>query len=184
MAKAMQKKAVTTTEEVMAVEEIKQEVEKPTKKVFDPSDGILCRSVTQGVLYVDGLRTGMKYYFAEYDGEAEIEYRDLVALVRARDKSVYNPRFIIMDEDFINEYPTLKKFYNEHYNVTNLKGILEMPEYQMREEISKLPSGALKSLKSIAVQEISDGSIDSIKKIKALDDIFGTELSLLDELLN
>ena len=184
MARTMQKKTVAVAEEVQSTEKNTEEIKKPTKKVFDPSDGVLCRSVTQGVLFVDGLRTGMKYYFAEYDGEAEIEYRDLVALVRARDKSVYNPRFIIMDEDFINEYPTLKKFYDDHYNVTNLKGILDMPEYQMREEISKLPNGALKSLKSIAVQEIADGNIDSIKKIKALDEIFGTELSLLDELLN
>lgn len=178
----------TSTKVEEKTEEIKnnsiEEKVTPAKKQFDANDGILCRSVTHGKLFVDGLKTGMKYIFTDYDDETEIEYRDLVALVRARDKSVYNPRFIIMDEDFIDEYPTLNKFYTEHFSVMNIREILDMPEYQMREEISKLPKGAVKTLKTIAAKAIADGEIDSIRKIKALDEAFGTDLSLLNELLS
>lgn len=185
--KATTTKSSTVKEETPKVVETKTEVEvetKPTKKTFDPNDGILCRSVTHGKLFVDGIRTGMKYTFLDYDDESDIEYRDLVALVRARDKSVYNPRFIIMDEDFIAEYPTLKKFYDEHFSTKNIKEILDMPDYQMKEEIAKLPKGAVDSLKSIAVNMIVSGEIDSIRKIKALDEAFGTDLSLLNELIS
>lgn len=163
--------------------EIKEEV-KQTKRVFNADDEILCRSVTQGKLFVNGLKTGMRYVFPEYDSEAEIEYKDLVALVRAKDKSVYNPRFIIMDEDFLAEYPTIQKFYDEHFSTTNLKDILLLPDGQMKEEISKLPKTALDTLKSLAVTQIVSGQIDSIRKIKALDQVFGTDLSLLNELLS
>lgn len=184
MTRTMEKTTPSKDNKEDVVKNKKTEDKKQIKKVFKADDGILCRSVTYGKLFVDGLKTGMKYTFADYDEEGEIEYRDLVALVRARDKSIYKPRFIVMDEDFVNEYPTLKKFYEEHYSIMNLKEILEMPDYQMREEISKLPDGAVKSLKSIAVQGITDGSIDSVRKIKALDEAFGTELSLLNELLS
>lgn len=176
----MPRKAMTkidnSTEET--VKEVKQ------AKVFNPNDGIPCRSVTHGKLFVDGIKTGMKYMFIDYDDVADIEYRDLVALVRSRDKSVYNPRFIVMDEDFIAEYPTLKKFYNDHFSTKNIREILNMPDNQMKAEIAKLPKGAVDSLKSIAVNMIVSGEIDSIRKIKALDDAFGTDLSLLNELLS
>lgn len=178
--KAMNKTTNSTVETETVVSE---PVVETTKKVFDPNEGVLCRSVTHGKLFVDGVKTGMKYTFFDYDDESEIEYRDLVALVRARDKAVYNPRFIIMDEDFIAEYPTLKKFYNDHFSTKNIKEILELPDYQMKEEIAKLPKGAVDSLKSIAANQIASGEIDSVRKIKALDEAFGTDLSLFNELL-
>lgn len=178
------RKTMAKTE--VKTEEVKQTTEKApiAKKEFDPSDGILCRSVTHGALYVTGTKTGMPYQFSDYDDESELEYRDLVALIRAKDKAIYEPRFIIMDEDFIDEYPTLKKFYADHFSTKNIKEILDLPEYEMKEAISKLPKGAVDSLKSIAVNQIVSGEIDSVRKIKVLDEAFGTDLSLLNELLS
>lgn len=186
--KAMTKKTVNT-EEVKTKEVVEETTGKTpvkaeeTKRVFSPNDAIPCRSITHGKLFVGGTKTGMLYIFADYDDESDIEYRDLVALIRAKDKAIYEPRFIIMDEDFIEEYPALKKFYDDHFSNMNIKEILELPDYQMRKEISKLPKGAVDSLKSIAVNQIVSGEIDSIRKIKALDEAFGTNLSLLNELL-
>lgn len=181
-------KKTTNTDDVVIKETTEKvtnkKVKEVTKKTFDANEGVLCRSVTHGKLFVDGIKTGMKYSFIDYDDESDIEYRDLVALVRSRDKAIYNPRIIIMDEDFINEYPTLKKFYDEHFSTKNIKDILELPEYQMVEEIKKLPKGAVESLKSIAVNQIVNGEIDSIRRIKALDEAFGTDLSLLNELIS
>lgn len=176
-------KTTSKTEEVKT-EEVKKTESKPEPKKFNPNDGIRCRSVTHGILFVDGLATNMKYTFVDYDYETEITYRDLVALVVARNKAIYNPRIIIMDEDFIAEYPALGKFYKEHFATKNIKEILDMPDYQMKEAISKLPKGAVESLKSIAVNMIVSGEIDSIKRIRALDEAFGTDLSLLNELLS
>lgn len=181
--KPMTKVNIVDESEEVKVEETKQTQTKSAPKKFNPNDGIRCRSVTHGILFVEGLATNMKYTFVDYDYETEITYRDLVALVVARNKAIYNPRIIIMDEDFIAEYPTLRKFYSEHFATKNIKDILDMPERQMKEAISKLPKGAMESLKSIAVNQIVSGEIDSIRKIKALDEAFGTDLSLLNELL-
>ena len=181
--KAMTKTNMNISTEETKTEEVNQTQVKSTPKKFNPNDGIRCRSVTHGILFVDGLATNMKYTFVDYDYETEIVYRDLVALVVARNKAIYNPRIIIMDEDFIAEYPALGKFYKEHFATKNIKEILELPDYEMKEAISKLPKGAVESLKSIAVNQIVSGEIDSIRKIKALDEAFGTDLSLLNELL-
>lgn len=152
------------------------------KKVFDQSDGVLCASITQGRLYVEGSKTGMLYSFSDYGDETEIEYRDLVGLIRSKDKSVFEPRFVVEDKDFIEEYPALKKFYDDEFSVQNIKNILLMPDDQMVAEIEKLPRGAADSLKSIAAEQVATGQIDSVRKIKALDSVFGTNLNLLGEL--
>ena len=99
MANRTMKKTTTVVESGVV-----EQTNKQTKREFKADDGILCRAVVHGKTFVNGLKSGMKYIFADYDGEAEIEYRDLVALVRARDKAIYKPRIVILDQDFINEF--------------------------------------------------------------------------------
>ena len=176
MARTMQRKVVPETEQPVE--------EKKSKRVFDQSDGVLCASITQGILNVEGTRTRMIYRFADYGDETEIEYRDLVAMIRSKDKAVFEPRFVVVDEDFIAEYPALKKFYDNEFSLQNIKEILTLPDNQMVEEIKKLPTGALNSLKSIAAEQVFTGEIDSVRKIKTLDSVFGTDLNLLGELFS
>lgn len=61
--KAMTKTTLKTEE--VKTEEVKQTVSKPEPKKFNPNDGIRCRSVTHGILFVDGLATNMKYTFVD-----------------------------------------------------------------------------------------------------------------------
>lgn len=164
-----------------------EKVEKPekvakTKKKFDPSDLIPCRSVCQGGLYLEGSRTKMPYEWSDYGVVEDVEYRDLAELVRTRSSYVFNPFFIIDDEDFVEEFPQLKKFYADNYSIKELAAILDMPVDQMVQEIKSLPKGAVESLKSIAASQVSAGQLDSVRKIKELDNIFKTDLNLLSDL--
>lgn len=191
------KSVKTNTSKVVKTEEVDLEVtdieedndkkeqvkETPVKKTFDQSDGIMCRSVTQGGLHMEGLKTKMMYDWSEYGDETEVEYRDLVAAVRTKTSFVFNPFFIIEDQDFISEFPQLQKFYNDQYSVKDLKEILELPVNEMIETINTLPNGAKESLKSIASTQVANGRLDSVKKIKALDEVFDTDLNLLSELI-
>lgn len=161
--------------------EEKKEV-KETKKKFEPSDLIKCRSVCQGGLYLEGARTKMPYEWADYGATEDVEYRDLAELVRTRSGYIFNPFFIIDDDDFVNEFPQLKKFYEDNYSVKELASILDLPVDQMVAEVKALPKGALDSLKSIAASQVSAGQLDSVRKIRELDAIFGTDLNLLSDL--
>lgn len=173
----------TIEEEVK--DDIKLETPKTakTKKVFEQSEGVLCRSVVEGSLYMQGAKTQMLYSWTEYGDVSEVEYRDLAAAVRSKSKFVYNPWFIVDDEDFLAEFPQLKKFYDESHTVRDLKRILNLPVNEMINEIKKLPAGAFESLKTIAAKQVADGVMDSVSKIRALDDLFGTDLNLIGELV-
>ena len=83
-------------------EEVLKTNESSTKKEFGQEDLILCRSMVSGQLFVDGVRSGLLYTFADYNDTCEIEYRDLIYLVRSyKDKTIYEPRIIIEDEDLV-----------------------------------------------------------------------------------
>lgn len=178
-AETMVKEVTTETEKEVGVVETNT---KPEKRTFKPDDGIMCRSVTVGGLWLDGIKSGNIYRWVEYGDETEVDYRDLVAMIRSRSKYIFNPNFIIVDTDFVEEFPQLKKFYSDQYTVSDLRGVLDLPVNTMVDTIKSLPPGAIASLKNIASTEIVNGHLDSVKKIKALDSIFGTELNLLASL--
>lgn len=155
------------------------------KKKFDKEDGILCRSITVGALFLDGMKSKNSYVWSTYGDVTEVEYQDLSAMVRSRNNGyIYGPLFVIEDDDFINEFPVLKKFYDDQYTVKELEGILNLSINDMIATIRSLPKGAFESLKSIASTKVVNGELDSIRKVKALDEIFGTELGLLSDILS
>ena len=170
-----------TTDEIEEKVEVEAKA-KPERKVFDQSEGVKCRSVVQGGLFMEGLKTQMLYSWEDYGDESEVEYRDLAAAVRSKSKFVYNPWFIIEDKDFLAEFPQVKKFYDDSHSIKELREILQMPVDQMVKTIKELPATVVESLKSIAAKQVANGQIDSVRKIKALDEIFGTDLNLIGEI--
>ena len=160
-------------------EEVLKTNEPSTKKEFGQEDLILCRSMVSGQLFVDGVRSGLLYTFADYNDTCEIEYRDLIYLVRSyKDKTIYEPRIIIEDEDFIAQNPKLAELYESMYTNSDLIEILNMPTTQMGEYIKALPIGCKNAIKGVAATMIDNGSLDSVQKIKVLDEIFGTNMLL------
>ena len=176
-------KEISEQENVIEKDEL---VKKPSskKKVFKQDDVIPCRSVVQGVLVLSGLKSKIPYKWTEYGDVTEVEYCDLVSLVREHSGYIFKPLFIIDDKDFVKEFPQLEKFYTSSYGVTELTNILLLPNDEMEEAIKTLPKTAADSLRNIAANQVSLGQIDSVSKIKALDRIFGTDLNLISEVLN
>ena len=168
---------IVQEETVQNPESVKEEKKAKKKKTFISTDGILCKSVTPGSLYIEGQKSGMTYTFANYGDETEIEYRDLKAMVMTQNVRMFTPNFIVEDEDFVEEVPQLKQFYEKKFNVKDLRKILYLPVDEMLEEIKKLPAGAQDSLRALASTEVSSGRLDSIRKIKALDSLWGTQLT-------
>lgn len=175
--------AAQTVKEVAAepVKEVVKEEPKRVKKVFAPDDGIACRSVTQGGVYLEGPKTHMLYEWVQYGDITEVEYADLAAMVRTKSQYLFGPWVMVDDDDFVEEFSQLKKFYTENYSLADLEVILSYPVKRMIEEVKALPKSAAESLKVLAASSINDGNLDSVAKIKALDDLFGTKLSILAE---
>lgn len=176
----------TKPETVEAVEvkedPVNTETSKKAVKKFNPDDMILCQSICVGQTFVKGFKSGTIYTFEALGAEEYIEYRDLVAAVRSKDSILFKPFIIVLDEDFINEQKTLKSFYENMYTPEDFEEFFRLSPNQMVEALNNMPVGIRETIKSMAVGKIQDGVFDSVARIKALDDYFGTKMMLLTEL--
>ena len=166
-------------------EEVVQEVtptpvKKKAPRKFEQSDPILCRSVTYGELLYPAKKSQLLYSWANYGDTTEVEYQDLQALRSTRSAYLNAPYFIIEDEDLLEQWPEFKKLY-EKIAAVDIDKMFEMPLNKFKVALRNLPVGFKDSIKNIASAKILDGSLDSISKIKAMDEVFNTELQLLIE---
>ena len=173
-------------EKAVVEEPIKETiVEEPVitkeKKVFTDSDYILCRSVWSGGLNIVS-QSGNLYEFKDYGSECEINYRDLVTLIRRGSDHVFLPRFVILDEDFLEDFPTIQRTYGQMYTMEDLVNILDLPVSAMKREIEKLPEATKNSMRNLVATQIANGKLDSISKVRELTAIFGSDFNLLSDL--
>lgn len=165
------------------VEEVEKPV-KPVKKVkaeskFSDKDLIPCKSVTSGGLNFIGF-SGTKYRFEDYGMVEYIAYEDLRREAQSANPTNYlfYPRFVVEDPEFVEEFPKLEEFYGNFYS-GDFENIINMPNNQMKETIEKLPKGCKECIKGMVATKIDNGSLDSVAKIKTLDEIFGTNMLLM-----
>lgn len=151
------------------------------KKVFTDSDYILCRSVCSGGLNVIA-PSGILYEFKDYGAECDINYRDLVNMIRRGSEHVFLPRFVILDEDFLKEFPTVQRVYGTMYTMNDLVEILDLPVTQMKREVEKLPKATKDQMRNLVATQIANGRLDSIAKVRALTEIFNSDFNLLSDL--
>lgn len=151
--------------------------ETSTKRVFEPNDLIPCKSITAGELLMEGYKTKFVYRWADYDDVQEVEYQDLAYDIRIQGRSYSKyPRFIILDDDFIEQNPVLNEVYSKIFTISDLRKILEMTPAEIKKTVNTLPKGARDSLKTIVSTAIANGTLDSVNKIKVFDEIFETEM--------
>lgn len=150
------------------------ETVKEEKRVFKNEDMIPCRSIVAGGLLIEGPKSGTLYQWSDYGDVEDVEYRDISQMAQRNDPWTFKPAFVVEDDDFIAKFPKLKKLYDNLYKQGDLAEILNLSVSQMKREIEKLPSGAKDSIKNIAAGMIANGTLDSVSKIKAIDEIFDT----------
>lgn len=169
-------------EEAVVAEEVAEEEEvvkeEVKKKSFKSTDGIKCTSITSGNLFMVGLKSGKLYSWLDSGDVVYVDYEDLVGEVRTRGMYAFRPRFVVDNQDFIDEFPELDTLYASLYSKRDLKQILALEPEQMRYIISGLPDGAKDAIKSMAVTMIERRELDSINRIKVIDEIFGTSMLL------
>lgn len=172
-----QMKKSTTVDEINEV--VTEEV--TPKKTYRDGDYVLCRSIIAGGLNIN-CRSGNFYRFNNYGDYGEIEYRDLVELIRKHSDHIFLPRIIIDEDDFIEDFPMIKKLYADMYTTNDLKEILALPDGQMERTINSLPDELKDTLKNLAATMIENGEIDSISKVRTLTAVLDADFNFLSEL--
>lgn len=154
------------------------EVKAPKERVYSNDDFIPCTSITVGEYLFEGDKSKQVYSWMDAGITEEMRYDDLTAAIRTRKPCIFKPRIVIQDEELLKKYPEVKRLYDSLYSKDDLMKILELPAKKMIDVIDQLPDGAKESIKSMAVNGIEKGSIDSVARVRALDQYFGTDMLL------
>lgn len=169
-------KNTVENENIDVVEESKKT--KKSVRKFAPDDMIPCRSITYGELLLTGAKSKLLYTWANYDDVTEMEFQDLQALKSTRSSYLFKPRFIILDEELIEQWGAdFKKMYDDVVTM-DVEALFKLPAGQLKSKLKKAPSGVQQAVKNLAGEKIMNGSLDSLAKIKAIDEVLGTQLML------
>lgn len=160
------------------VEETVNEFQKKEPRKFAQDDMIICKSVTYGELLLPGKKSKLLYIWSNYGDTTEVEFQDLQALRSTRSAYLMNPYFVIEDEELLEQWPELKNLYDK-VAALDVDDLFNLPINQFKKRLREIPVGFKDSIKNIAGEKIRNGSLDSITKINALDEILGTELKLM-----
>lgn len=164
------------TEEVAEVE-IKKPAPKTPRK-YAPDEQIICRSITYGELLITGPKSKLLYSWSNYGDTTPVEYQDLQALRSVRSTHLLKPRIVIEDEELIAQWgKDFKDLYSKVIDV-DVEKLLDLPLGKFKTALKNAPKGVQQAVKNIAGEKIMDGSLDSLAKIKAIDEVLGTDLKL------
>lgn len=181
MAKNTVEKIENEAVDAVEVDESQPKTKKPARKEakkYAPDEMIPCRSITFGELFLTGAKTKFLYSWANYGDVTEVYYQDLQALKSTRSSYLLKPRFIIEDDELVEQWKSdLGKIYSDIVAM-DVEEIFSLPLNQFKSKLKNAPSGVQQAIKNIAGEKIMNGSLDSLAKIKAIDDILGTQLKL------
>ena len=174
---------IEDTEEI--AEDTVAESVKETRN-FKDTDLIPCLCVFPGSVGMTGKRTGNTYLWEDMGVTEYVEYQDLrTEVLNKKSTYIYKPLFIIEDSDFLAKYPTLEKMYQDIYTPEDIMDkIVALSPEDMKRFITALPSGIKDNVKSIAATMMNDGTLYDIRKIRMIDNIFGTDLDLYSQLMS
>lgn len=167
----------TKTEEL--VDEIVEQTEAPAKKKakkFAPGDMIPCRSITYGELLLEGFKTKTLYTWANAGDVTDVEYQDLQSLQSRKSRFLTDPLFIIEDEDLVENWSAMLKPIYSKVEEADIEELLKLPVAKLKNKLKASPDGVKSSIKSMAAAKILTGEFDSINRIKAIDEVLGTQL--------
>ena len=104
---ANKKEVISEDIEIVEAEEVKQESKKAPAKAprkYAPDELVTCRSLTYGELLLTGTKSKLLYSWANYGDTTEVEFQDLQALKSTRSSYLFKPRFVIEDEELVEQW--------------------------------------------------------------------------------
>lgn len=161
-------------------EEVEEKAKKPapikkTPRKYAPDDRIECRSVTGGGLYLVGPKSQLLYTWEDYNDTAFVEYQDLQALQSRKSGFLVKPRFIIEDEELVEQWGAMLKPIYDKIITQSIEEFFELPLNKFKAQLNVMPAGLKDAIKTKAVQMIHDEELYDIRKVREMDAAWGTD---------
>lgn len=169
--------------DAIEVSENETEVETPKKKPapkkeakkYMPNDAIECRSVTGGALIMVGPKTHLEYQWEDYGDTAWVEYQDLQALYSRKSNFLAKPRFIIEDNELVEQWGAMLKPVYKKITDQTIEELFELPLSKFKAQLNIMPAGLQDAVKTKAVQMIESEELYDIRKVREIDAAWGTD---------
>lgn len=159
---------------VVNEETVKTETKKTAKK-YAPNDLIECRSITGGELILVGDKTRLHYTWSDYGDTTYVEYQDLQALQSRKSGFLTKPRFIIEDDELVEQWKSMLKPIYDKINTKNIEEFFKLPIGKFESQLKIMPVGLKEAVKTKAVQMIQSDELYDIRKVRAIDETWGTD---------
>lgn len=181
----IKKPTIKTAESVASAAEEKVEAvkvvtdtEAKEPRVYQSNDLIPVRSITHGELLMQGKKSDILYRWYSYGDVTEVEYQDLYTLKNSKSSYIYKPFFVIEDEELLENprWKDVAELYNSLYDYSDLDDFFKLPLPDFKATLAQAPLGLKDAIKMEAADRIDKGTLDSIQKIKAIDEACGTDL--------
>lgn len=171
------KKAAVDTAQPTDVTEVN------TKKEYQPYDLIPCESLVNGTLYYLSPKSNQMYEWANNGDIRDVSYEDLLSMKQSHSQILYRPCIMIKDAKLLAEprwrdIDTLYKGY-DILSLADAEKIIGLDPNSLKKALEKLNPAMRIVICDTATDMIEKGTLDSIQKIKVIDEICGTELYTL-----
>lgn len=171
------KPAASTAETNAVAETTTQKKQYKVKKELDPNMIITVKNGFQGKLIYKSRRTQERFVWEEFGDEQDMDLQELKN-AKNSSKSFFENNWFLIDDPEVLEYLGVSRYYKYALNYDSFDDLFTKDSEEISKIISNLSVGQKKSVAYRAKQLISDGIIDSIKVITALEE------SLLIELID
>ena len=148
---------------------------KKTPKKYAPTDRIECRSVTGGELFLVGPKSQLLYTWEDYNDTTFVEYQDLQALQSRKSGFLVKPRFVIEDEELVEQWASMLKPIYDKIITQNIEDFFELPLSKFKAQLNIMPDGLKDAIKTKAVQMIHNDELYDIRKVREMDAAWGTD---------
>jgi hypothetical protein len=147
------------------------------KPSLDKNELIPVMNITNGSLIYQSKKTGLEVKFEQYGDIEYLEVGELLTMRSGQRRFLDEPWILIMDNEVV-EYLGLEKLYKKLENPQNIDRIFAFDNEQFKAVVENAPRGYAQLIVSRAKAKLKDGSLDSVAKIKVLEERFKVELQV------
>lgn len=161
--------------EESTVERTERKPQYKVKRDLDPNMIITVKNGFQGRLIYKSRRTQERFEWESFGDEQDMDLQELKNAKNAS-KAFFENNWFLIDDPEVLEYLGVTQYYKYALNFNSFDDLFKMDADDIKKTIFRLSVGQKKSVAYGAKQLISDGIIDSIKVISALEDSLSIEL--------
>lgn len=145
------------------------------KKNLDPNMYVTVKNGFNGTLVYKSKKTGERFIWESFGDEQEIELAELKSAKNSY-KAFFENNWFLFDDPEIIEWLGVGQYYKHALDYESFDKLFEKAPNEIEKIVGELSKGQRKTVAFRAKQLISEGAIDSIKVITALEKSLNIEL--------